>query len=73
MPSSRETPKRRSGATPRMACTGCPGNNLVSGNYRGRAAILSHQIKLMELTGGTMRLTLDDLIAEDAHACCSGT
>ncbi|MEA2843566.1 MAG: uncharacterized protein QOJ69_1237 [Actinomycetota bacterium] len=44
------------------------GNNLVSGNYRGRAAILSHHIKLMELTGGTMRLTFDDLIAEDAHA-----
>ena len=44
------------------------GNNLVSGNYRGREAILSHQIKLMELTGGTMRLTLDDLIAEGAHA-----
>ena len=44
------------------------GNNLVSGNYRGRAAILSHHIKLMELTGGTMELTLEDLIAEDDHA-----
>ena len=40
----------------------------MSGNYRGRAAILSHHIKLMELTGGTMRLTFDDLIAEGAHA-----
>jgi uncharacterized protein len=44
------------------------GNNLVSGNYRGRAAILGHHIKLMELTGGTMHLTLDDLIAEQRHA-----
>jgi ketosteroid isomerase-like protein len=44
------------------------GNNLVSGNYRGRAAILSHHIKLRELTGGTMRLTMDDLIAEQGHA-----
>ena len=44
------------------------GNNLVSGNYRGRAAILSHHIKLMELTGGTMWLTFKDLIGEDNHA-----
>lgn len=44
------------------------GNNLVSGNYRGRAAILSHHIKLAELTGGTMRLTFEDLIAEEGHA-----
>ena len=44
------------------------GRNLVSGNYRGRAAILSHQIKIRELTAGTMQLACRDVIAEDDHA-----
>ena len=44
------------------------GNNLVSGNYRGRAAILSHHIKLGELTAGTMQLSCEDLIAEEDRA-----
>ncbi len=45
-----------------------PGNNLVSGNYQGREAITQFFYKLMELTGGSMRLLMDDVIGAEGHA-----
>lgn len=45
-----------------------PGNNLVSGNYQGREAITGFFYKLMELTGGSMRLVMDDVIGDAGHA-----
>ncbi len=45
-----------------------PGDNLVSGNYRGREAITGFFYKLMEITGGSMRLVMDDVIGADGHA-----
>jgi uncharacterized protein len=45
-----------------------PGNNLVSGNYQGREAISGFFYKLMELTGGSMRLIMDDVVGAEGHA-----
>jgi ketosteroid isomerase-like protein len=44
------------------------GDNLVSGNYQGRDAIRAFFYRLFEVTGGTMRLTLDDVVGDDGHA-----
>jgi ketosteroid isomerase-like protein len=44
------------------------GDNIVSGNYRGRDAIRDFFIHLNEVTGGSMRLTVEDALADDDHA-----
>ena len=45
-----------------------PGRNLVSGYYRGQDEILGFFAKLAELTGGTFRAELHDVVANDEHA-----
>ena len=44
-----------------------PGKNMVSGNYRGRQEIRDFFIRLAEVTGGTMRLGLQDIMGDDHH------
>jgi ketosteroid isomerase-like protein len=45
-----------------------PGRNLVSGYYRGQDEILGFFARLAELTGGTFRAELHDVVANDEHA-----
>jgi uncharacterized protein len=45
-----------------------PGRNLVSGYYRGQDEILGFFARLVELTGGTFRAELHDVVANDEHA-----
>jgi ketosteroid isomerase-like protein len=45
-----------------------PGHNLVSGNYRGHQEITDFFIHLGTVTGGTMKLSVDDVIGADGHA-----
>ncbi len=45
-----------------------PGDNLVSGDYRGRDEIEAFFYKLAEVTGGSMRLALTDVIGDEGHA-----
>jgi ketosteroid isomerase-like protein len=44
------------------------GDNVVSGNYHGREAIRDFFIHLMQVTEGTMRLEVQDTLADDEHA-----
>ena len=44
------------------------GDNIVSGNYRGRAEIRDFFIHLATVTGGSMRLEVLDALADDEHA-----
>ena len=45
-----------------------PGRNLVSGYYRGQDEILGFFARVAELTGGTFRAELHDVVANDEHA-----
>jgi ketosteroid isomerase-like protein len=45
-----------------------PGRNLVSGNYRGHQEIADFFVHLATVTGGTMKLAIDDVIGTDGHA-----
>ncbi len=45
-----------------------PGRNPLSGDHRGVEAILGFFARLMELTGGTFRTELHDVVANDEHA-----
>jgi uncharacterized protein len=45
-----------------------PGRNLLSGDYRGVDEILGFFARVMELTGGTFRAELHDVVANDEHA-----
>jgi uncharacterized protein len=45
-----------------------PGRNQLSGDHRGVDAILGFFAKTMELTGGTFRAELHDVVANDDHA-----
>ena len=44
-----------------------PGNNLISGEHRGRDAVFAVFAKTMELTGGTFKIDLHDIVANDEH------
>jgi uncharacterized protein len=44
------------------------GDNLVSGNHRGRAAIEALFVKVMEITDGSMQIVVDDILADEGHA-----
>lgn len=44
------------------------GNNLVSGSYRGRQEMRDFFIRLGEITEGTMRVGVEDVVADDNHA-----
>jgi hypothetical protein len=45
-----------------------PGRNLLSDDYRGVDAILGFFARIAELTGGTFRAELHDVVASDEHA-----
>ena len=45
-----------------------PGRNQLSGDHRGVDAILGFFAKTMELSGGTFRIDVHDIVANDNHA-----
>ena len=45
-----------------------PGRNPLAGDHRGVEAILGYFARTMELTGGTFRTELHDVVANDEHA-----
>lgn len=45
-----------------------PGDNLISGSYRGRDAIGAILDRQFELSGGTFRFVVHDTLADDDHA-----
>jgi uncharacterized protein len=44
-----------------------PGNNPLAGDYRGKDAVFDLFAKIMEVTGGTFRIELHDVLANDQH------
>jgi uncharacterized protein len=44
------------------------GRSQLSGDYKGRDAVFGFFGKLMELTGGTSKLEVHDILANDDHA-----
>jgi hypothetical protein len=44
------------------------GDHPLSGDYRGRDAVLDYQAKVMQLTGDTLRGEPIDVLANDRHA-----
>lgn len=44
------------------------GNNPLSGEYRGKDAVFGFFGKLMEVTGGTFKLEVHDILANDDHS-----
>jgi ketosteroid isomerase-like protein len=44
-----------------------PGNNPLSGDFVGKDAVFDLFAKLMETTGGTFRIELHDVLANDEH------
>jgi uncharacterized protein len=45
-----------------------PGRNPLAGDHRGVDGILGYFARTMELTGGTFRSELHDVVANDEHA-----
>jgi uncharacterized protein len=45
-----------------------PGRNLISGDYEGPEQVIQSFARLFELTGGTYRAELHDVLANDEHA-----
>jgi uncharacterized protein len=45
-----------------------PGRNPLAGDHRGVDAILGYFARTIELTGGTFRTELHDVVANDEHA-----
>lgn len=45
-----------------------PGHNAISGDYVGRDAIFGYFGKLSELTGGTFKAEVIDIVADDERA-----
>jgi ketosteroid isomerase-like protein len=43
------------------------GSNQLTGDYRGHQAIMGMFGKLLEVTGGTLRLDIHDVLANDTH------
>ena len=43
------------------------GRSPVSGSYSGKDEVLSFVGKLMQLSGGTFRLEVEDILANDRH------
>ncbi|GAC1341307.1 MAG: nuclear transport factor 2 family protein [Candidatus Dormibacteria bacterium] len=50
-----------------------PGRNPLSGEYRGVDAVLGLFGKQFELTNGTFKVELHDVLASDDHAVAMGT
>ncbi len=47
-----------------------PGDSLISGLHQGIEAVLTFFGKLAELTGGTFKIEVHDLLANDEHGVC---
>ncbi len=45
-----------------------PGNNPLSGEQRGREAVFAFFGRMAELSGGTFRAVVHDILANDEHA-----
>jgi ketosteroid isomerase-like protein len=45
-----------------------PGRNQLSGDYRGKEEVFATFAKVFELTGGTFKLEIHDVLANDTHA-----
>ena len=45
-----------------------PGDNPISGDHKGRHAVFAVFAKVAELTGGTFKIELHDVLANDEHA-----
>jgi uncharacterized protein len=45
-----------------------PGHNLLSGDFHGKDAIFANFQKVAELTGGSFRIDIHALLADDEHA-----
>ena len=45
-----------------------PGRNQLSGDYNGKEQVAGFLMKMMELSGGTFRLEVHDVLANDEHA-----
>jgi ketosteroid isomerase-like protein len=45
-----------------------PGRSSLSGDYKGKDQVFGLFARLVELTGGTFRLELHDVLANDDHA-----
>lgn len=44
------------------------GDNIVSGAYRGTQELRDYFIRLGQVTGGSMRIDVDEVLARDNHA-----
>lgn len=44
------------------------GDNIISGTYRGKQVIRDYFIRLGQVTGGSMRIDVDEVLAGDHHA-----
>ena len=44
-----------------------PGNSQVSGDFKGKAEVMSWLAKQAELSGGTLRVEPHDILANDEH------
>ena len=44
------------------------GDNIVSGTYRGKPVIRDYFIRLGQVTGGSMKIDVDEILAGDNHA-----
>ena len=45
-----------------------PGRNQLSGTFRGKQEVFGNFMKLAELTGGTFKLDIHAILADDEHA-----
>jgi len=45
-----------------------PGSSPLSGDYRGRDAVFAMFARTAELSGGTLRIEVHDVLANDEHA-----
>ncbi len=50
-----------------------PGNNPLSGEYKGRDAVFAVFARTAELSGGTFKIELHDVLANDQHAVALAT
>jgi ketosteroid isomerase-like protein len=50
-----------------------PGQNPFAGDHRGKEAVFALFAKQMELTGGSLRLEIHDVLANDEHGVALAT
>jgi ketosteroid isomerase-like protein len=50
-----------------------PGNNPTSGDHRGVDAVIASFVKQFELTDGTFKVEIHDILGSDDHAVVLGT